>query len=58
MKTNKVLEGNCNSDVAGGLYREPKENLFPSLYFQGLGMNCLTGVHFKMPLTAAPRAQD
>jgi len=31
-KTNIALEGTCNGDVAGGLYREPRENLQALLF--------------------------
>ena len=31
-KTNIALEGTCNGDVVGGLYREPRENLQALLF--------------------------
>ena len=30
--TNIALEGTCNGDVVGGLYREPRENLQALLF--------------------------
>ena len=34
-KTNIALEGTCNGDVVGGLYREPRENLQALLFGKG-----------------------
>ena len=34
-KTNIALEGTCNGDVVGGLYREPRENLQALLFGEG-----------------------
>ena len=31
-KTNIALEGTCNGDVVGGLYRKPRENLQALLF--------------------------
>ena len=31
--TDRALEGTCNGDVVGGLYREPRENLQALLFF-------------------------
>ena len=31
-KSNIALEGTCNGDVVGGLYREPRENLQALLF--------------------------
>jgi hypothetical protein len=33
--TNIALEGTCNDDVVGGLYREPRENLQALLFGKG-----------------------
>jgi hypothetical protein len=32
---NIALEGTCNGDVVGGLYREPRENLQALLFRRG-----------------------
>jgi hypothetical protein len=34
-KKNIALEGTCSGDVAGGLYREPRENLQALLFGEG-----------------------
>ena len=35
-KTNIALEGTCNGDVVGGLYREPRGNLQALLFGKGV----------------------